>query len=213
VIPAEEYCRRHKLRCPIIKRPESKLHMFYRADFSQWKSNWIIFSIGIGTENYHPSYYKFTWMRPYHNGSFNGRALEALADPLRVEWDEYDIEIIKAAQRDDGLTPIADLSEVKMAVWEMFLFCADDQAATLPRCIRLEIYKSLDRDTSIEKRMRAQRQVEDYFKEASSAFSSRWSQMEQYYAPGSYAAWYANLVNQMRDNAYRQDFGDLQSVV
>lgn len=208
----EEYCRRHGLRCPVIKRPDNRLYVLYRADPARWKASWMVFQISTRQESYHPSYYQFSWLRPNHNGAFNSRFLDDISDPQRVEWDDYDIEIIKSAQRNDGLVPIINLSDAKMAAWEMFLYCADDHIGGLPFSIRVKVFRSLDPDLSIEDRMGALADVQDHIKLYATNIYSRWKKMEQYYLPGGYATWYAELVDRMRDNTYRQDFGDLQSV-
>jgi hypothetical protein len=211
----EEYYQRHSLLCPVIKRPDSNSHLYmlYRSDPVKWRVSWVVFHISVKPENYHPSYYQFSWQRPYHNGVFAGKSFESIAKPLRVEWDDYDIEIIKVAQRGDGLNPISDLAEAKMAVWEMFLYGTDDRISGLSSVVRRKIYTSIDPVLAIEERMKAQESVQQYFRENVDSFYSRWNSMKQYYVPGGYATWYAELVHRMRDKSYRKAFSDLQSVV
>jgi hypothetical protein len=163
-------------------------------------------------ENYHPSHYNFTWLAPTHNGAFRSNPLNAISDPLRVEWDDYDIEIIKTAQRVDGLEPIKNLSEAKMLAWEMFLFAADERICQLPQVVRHMVYLSLDPESPLESRMKLQEEVCRYFHDTQSNFGSRWEQIRPYYDPSQYACWFAELIAQMRDQNYRRDFSDLQSV-
>jgi len=209
----EEYCHRHELRCPVIKRADTHLNMIFRADPKTWLTHWVVFQISQRRESYHPSFYNFSWLIPHHNGfSAGGGSLRTLSDPIRVDWDNYDIEIIKAAQRDDGIQPLVDLSEAKMAAWEMFLYCGDDSLRSLPPAIRYQICESIDLSKSIEERMQLQDSILQFLHSSGSRLGSCWDSIRSYCDPGVYATWFADLVLQMRDLDYRNEFSDLQSV-
>jgi len=209
---AEEYCKRHSLRCPVIKRADSSLNLIFRANYQTWLSHWVVFQIQKHHESYHPSFYYFNWLIPQHNGSFHGGPLSNLSNSIRVDWDNYDIEIIKAAQRDDGIVPVGNLAEAKLAAWQIFLFCADEKIATLPMDIRCLIYESVAKDTSLEDQMVCQQAVIDYFYNSGSNLVSRWDNIRTYCDPANYGSWLADLVVQMRDPDYRDEFSDMQSV-
>jgi len=186
--------------------------MIYRAEPKVWKAHWLVFQISQRHENYHPSYFNFNWLMPIHNGAFRNGSVSNISEPLRVEWDDYDVEIIKAAQRDDGLKPIKNLTEAKLLVWELFLFAADERICQLPVTVRHIVYRSLDPTASVDERMQLLQEVCQYFYESGSNFGARWEQLRQYYEPEHYACWFADLVDLMRDQEYRRDFSDLQSV-
>ena len=151
-------------------------------------------------------------MVPKHNGCFHSTSIDYMTTPSRVEWDDYDIKIIEAAKRADGLDPIKDMSEVKLSVWEMFLYSADDRLAQLPLSVRRMICVSLDPELSIDVRMKAQENVCHYFNDAGSNFGGRWEQCRPFFDPSDYASWFPDLAIQMRDVKYRQDFGNLPDV-
>lgn len=208
----EEYCRRHGLRCPVIKRPNNRLHVVFRAKPEYWKTHWAVLQVASKNEQYAPSYFQFSWMVPQHNGAFRTSVLEAFTAATRVEWDDYDIEVIKAAKREDGLEPIKDLREAKLAVWEMFMYAADDRLGQLPLTIRRLICVSLDPGLTLEERMKAQETICVYFQDVGSQFAGRWEQCRIFFDPAEYAGWFADLAGQMRDKEYRQDFANLPDV-
>ena len=208
----EEYCKRHGLRCPVIKRAENRLNVIFRADPAIWLTHWMVFQISVHQESYHPAFYHFSWLLPQHNGIFGSGALQNLSAPLRVDWDNYDIEIIKAAQREDGIAAIADLSEAKMAAWEIFLYCADERIYGLPPTVRYKIYESLSHEKSIEERMKCQQAIVDFLYKSGDGLAGRWDNIRVYCDPAKYASWLADLAERMRDQEYRKEFSDLQSV-
>ena len=208
----EEYYRRHGLRCPVIKRPNNRLHVVFRTKPDIWKGYWAILQISSKNEQYAPSYFQFSWMVPQHNGAFRSSVLEAFATPTRVEWDDYDVEIIKVAKREDGLQPINDLREAKLAVWEIFMYAADDRLGQLPLTVRRMVCVSIDPVLTLEDRMKAQESVCAYFQEVGSQFGSHWEKCRMYYDPVEYAGWFGDLAGQMRDKEYRQAFANLPDV-
>lgn len=213
----EEYFQRHELQCPVIKRPETtdrKMVLVYRANRDVWGHSWVVFQIVKKPENFHPFYYQFSWMTPRPNGSSNGSNFQNHLDPKRVEWEEYEREIIEVAKRSIGgdITPVADLSEARLVVWEMFVYCTDERLSDFPPDIRWELYKSLDDDLTIEQRMQSQENVTNWAQVNNGNVTTRWDNIRSYYDPRGYASWLADLIGRMHNKEYREKFSDLQSV-
>lgn len=122
------------------------------------------------------------------------------------------MEVLRLAQHTDGLIPIADLSEAKIVAWEMFLYLIDGKCDGLPPEIRMELYKSIDDDLTIEQRMQSQEKVVNWFQLKQSNLASRWENVRAYYDPKNYATWLADIIYRMRSKEYRDTFSDLQTV-
>jgi len=211
----EEYYTRHGLSYPVVKRPDDKMTLLYRADAAKWKTQWVVLQISKKPEAYHPYYYQVGLYAPVPNGSTQGGgALAAAGEIKRVEWDEYDQELVNMACQNliNGLTPVVDLSEAKLAVWEIFLLTADDKMADCGSDILLDIMRSIDVDATIEDRMQSQERVAENFQRAGSSLHARWENLRSFYDPSYYAVWFAELIEKMRDDSYREGFGDLKSV-
>ena len=210
----EEYYHRHGLRYPVIKRPGDKMILLYRTDRGKWPTRWIALRIDKKPEAYHPYYYQIGMYRPVHNGtSMSNGAIAPYGDLKRVEWDEYDQELVDMACSNEakGLIPVTDLSEAKLAVWEMFLYAADETMSKYSGEVLRDIMRSVDGDSSIEDRMKAQERVVEFMQQGSSIFG-RWENLRPYYDPGHYAIWLAELTEKLRDSSYREGFSDLKAV-
>lgn len=209
---SEEYCRRHTLKCPVIKRPDSHLNALFHADRDKWGSKWVIFDVALKHESYHPSYFQFSWKSPNHNGTFYGNTFSRVGPAERVEWDDYDIEILRAAQRDNSLRPVRDPQESRLAFWEVFLFTSDERVPQLPFGVRQQICYSLDRKKSFEARTKALSNIESFFHETRSDMLGYWNSIALYSDPSIYAYWFMELSQQMRDDDYRKHFGSIENV-
>lgn len=208
----EEYNKRHGLRAPVIKRVEGKSYLLYHADKKVFGRNWAVLQLSSKKDAYAPASYTITWQTPRFNGLVaHGMFLEGLFDPKSVQWDEYEVEMLDVARRND-LKAISDLSEAKLAIWEMYLFGIDDKISVLGPNIRLKILRSLDCDLTTEERSIAQEDAMQSIALQSRDLFARWESLRAYYDPKTYATWLADLTNNMRDQNFRQDFCDLQSV-
>lgn len=221
--PFEEYCKRHGLNCPVVKRTTSRWNVIYRIDPERWRgSSWSIFQIVFKLENYKPSYFNFSWLTP----SRSAGGFERISHPNHVEWDSYDMEVMKAANegRNMSISVVQNLSEAKLAAWEMFLFIYDKYVATLAsEELKLKVYESIDPMASIEERMKS---VEDFirlihdarFRSLSgesrlSTLISGWDKVTSYCDPGNYACWLAEIVNNIRNSSeYLEEFSNLNNV-
>lgn len=210
----EEYCQRHGLTCPIIKRPNEKVNVPCWCNSSMWGTRWVIFQISLRRENYHPSFYQLSWLKPIHNGcASDGRNIRAIIPPKKVEWDDYDIQVIKCAGRDnESLSFAKDLKEAKLCVWEMFLYTMDKRIENLPLSWRKLILHSLDNTISIEERLDFQQELVSGFFETGSIFASKLQQFKEYYDSEFYGDWFVNLSSRMQDKNYKESFSDFQSV-
>lgn len=211
---AEEYHQRHALRGPVIHRPTGNYQSFlYEADPKIWGSYLVLLKIASKQEANHPSYYELSWFKAVHNGASSGRGNLTLIDhPSRVEWDSYDAEILKAAQRDDGLIPITDKTILENNVWKLFLYTNDDVCASLPMLVRHELIKSVDDDFEIQLRQKHFDNVCQYLRDSKSSLLGKWNKLQQYYDPTQYAFWFGSIATSMRDQDYKRDFGNLQGV-
>src|ERR1700753_1835586 len=111
----QEYARRHRLSCPLIKRPDKYLFLLYRANKVTYKRDWVLLNIGIKNEANHPSYFTFNWQVPKSNGVLTGHVFENFTAEQRVEWDEYEKEVMSVSRKSD-LKPVNNLAEVKLLI-------------------------------------------------------------------------------------------------
>lgn len=210
----EEYTKRHKLSCPVVKRPDKSAYLICRTNKETWGSNWSVFNSCIRAEANKPSYYQFNWYSIRHNGLLgSGGALQPMGQPIKVEWDEYEVASIRLAKSTVHCYPVSGLAEASLVAWEIFLFCSDDKIREYPSSVRTQIYKSLDTELSIEDRLLNQSFVIKWLYENGNGMLSKWEQIKQYCDPKNYAGWLAEMFQQMRDDqGYSADFCDLQSM-
>lgn len=70
-----------------------------------------------------PGYYVFKFLNPNHNGYLDGNYFLEMGDPHYYQYDEYANFILRWV-KNLNFVPIK-LGQVKLAVWEMFMYCFD----------------------------------------------------------------------------------------
>jgi len=205
----EEYQRRHSLEYPIIRRPPSKCYLMVRPKNGEKELR--VFNIYVDTEPHKPAFFRFAWLKRGHNtyrnqpnGSktlFLLRRLSEEAEDKRVEWDDFEVEILKLVGSIAKLyDPISDLVEARLLAWNMFLLSVDERLRNLSiKCQRF-LCASIDPELSIEDRFKAQQAVVDGMSNSHDSYlSTRWDKMSVICEPTFYATWMAELITRAAD--------------
>lgn len=210
--PQEEYFLRHSINAPLIKVCDPFSYLIFRANRT-WKSSWIVFHINkIQKQIYHPCYFDFTFLRPTHNGGDKSNCMHIESRREQVGFDDYELALLAQCGNLNGLDPIIDLAEAKMATWEMFLYCNDYRLSEIPIRLKSFLWDSINTDLSIEQRMKSQEKVIAALS-VDHVLYPRWNSMSQYYDPLSYASWYVKVINSVRYNtSYKSSFLDIRAI-
>jgi len=111
----EEYFKRHRISLlPIYYVRNANLILKLTAGY-------VIRNIEFMEITRRPGYYIFTYLRPNHNGYLDGQYFLKTSGDIR--YDEYVSYLLKWAQQ--MADPPVKNSEIKLAIWEMFLYCFD----------------------------------------------------------------------------------------
>ncbi len=70
-----------------------------------------------------PGYYVFDYLSPNHNGYLDGNYFIQLGEKHYYQYDEYASFITRWSRNLDAI-PVKS-GQIKLAVWEMFLYCFD----------------------------------------------------------------------------------------
>ena len=114
----EEYIKRHSLKFSPIYHVNNaniilKLHSRPQVILN---INWDATTARLG-------HYVFNYIKPNHNGYLDGNYFLALSDDYYYQYDEY-FSFIRRWVKKLEFTPVK-FDQVKLAVWEMFLYCFD----------------------------------------------------------------------------------------
>lgn len=112
----EEYIKRHNLQYkPIYYAREANLILRIRGRPQ------VVLNIQWEDRSTNPGFYVFDFLNPTHNGYLDGNYL--LGEKKYHQYDEYASYITRWVRHLE-FEPVKS-SEVKLAVWEMFLYCFD----------------------------------------------------------------------------------------
>lgn len=114
----EEYLKRHNLGFKPIYHVR-KAHVILKLHSRPQ----VVVEIKWEETIRRPGYYKFDFFNPNHDGYLDGNYFLSLGDPHYYQYDEYDKFIMRWV-RNLNFVPIK-LSQVKLAAWQMFLYCFD----------------------------------------------------------------------------------------
>lgn len=219
----EEYKNRHGLSYPVVRRPDPFMYLIYQKD----GEGYTLLELKKIPQSHHPCYYQMTLYQPYRNnyrslersfGHPNGNdlPLSRVSDGIKVEWDQFDQEMIKWAIESYGqVNPMIGLPQIKMAVWEMFLITYDDAFSKISdHTTQYNMMKSIDVDLPIVDRMRAQIDIVNYIQydpNFNGLFRS-WAPFQTIHDPSHYAFWLIELADKLRDSTYRNEFGNFEAV-
>lgn len=142
----EEYIKRHNLVFkPIYYVKEANIILNLRSRPQ------VIVNIKWEETARRPGYYVFTFWNPNHNGYLDGNNFVELGDPHYYQYDEYAKFIMRWAKGLD-FTPVK-FDQVKLAIWEMFLYCFDGWIAE--HNLEEMTFRALDTTSSLEERSNA----------------------------------------------------------
>lgn len=114
----EEYIKRHNLNYKPI---------YYATDASvilQLHSRpQVVVNFKWEETTRYPGYYTFSYLGPNHNGYLDGNYFMQLGDNQYYQYDEYVNFILRWVKNLNFVAIKSD--QVKLAVWEIFLYCFD----------------------------------------------------------------------------------------
>lgn len=193
----EEYFLRHGVDTPLIKAQDRSSLILKASSRRKWKTPWVIFDVvKIQEYNYRPPYFNFSFLQPLHDGCEQGSFTKSISNK-KVYFDEYEVEMVCHVSNFEGLEPISDLAEAKMASWDIFLYCNDYRLVQIPARLKSYLWQSVDQELSIEDRMQAQEKVLKGLQRSN--LLPRWEMVSQYCNPLWYASWYAKVINDVRE--------------
>lgn len=142
---SQEYLHRQGLSCPVIFRPE-KEHGFSLLFLSKQqdqplKIKWAILNVSNKVPSNGPPYYNIDWTQPQYNSGHN---FHHLSPTVKVEWDEYDYQMVQMLGGFPALEPILDTKMAQLFCWEIFLYCNDEAVASLPIAVQKSFWRVLD---------------------------------------------------------------------
>lgn len=181
----EEYIKRHSLNYKPI---------YYAIDASiilQLHSRpQIVVNIKWEETARNPGCYTFNYLGPNHNGYLYGDYFVQLGDNHYYQYDEYANFIMRWVK---NLNFIAiKSSQVKLAVWEMFLYCFDGWIAE--HDLERTVFQTTNSSLSAEKRSTAIDSFLDYLETYDSLvldiYNSEFRKYEY-----NYANWLVELID------------------
>ena len=140
----EEYIKRHNIDFrPIyyVKMANVILKLHTRPQ--------VVVTIKWADTLRRPGYYVFEYFNPNHNGYLDGNYFVPLGDPHYYQYDEY-ASFIKRWVRNLHFIPVK-FSQVRLAVWEMFLYCFDGWIAE--HNLEEKVFRATDLSLSEEERL------------------------------------------------------------
>lgn len=210
----EEYHRRHALSCPLIRRPEKKLCLFYRSDRVVWKSPWVVFTAELTPLANHPSAFTFKWLQPRYSQP-SGAAFTQIVPDQMVQWESFEEEILGVARDYNHLTPVLSEDGIFLTAWEMFLFNVDCHLDALSLGAKSLIWKTVDLDFDETMRVKIIHECIDGFRRVPdiSNITSRWATYYQLCDLSTYGLWLGDLTLQHRKSeSYLTDFRSILDV-
>lgn len=139
----EEYLKRHNLDFKPIYYVR-KSHVILKLHFRPQ----VVVEIKWEETVRSPGYYKFEFLNPNHNGYLDGNYFIPLGDPHYYPYDEYDKFIMRWV-KNLNFIPIK-FGQVKLAVWEMFLYSFDGWIAE--HNLEDKVFRGIDPSLSEEER-------------------------------------------------------------
>jgi hypothetical protein len=178
----EEYMVRHLIDIPYVKHIDSGCVFFKKKDHHRWS----LLTINWQEPTWRPGIYHIRQYLPIHDGYKQGAIFNQFSEE-KVHLDEYENYILEWR---DGVKKIADGKEVRLAAWEICLYCYDTLLAMY--VCRENFMASVNPELSIELRAEALDEVILYFKQHFKFFYEAWQSDLRRYIEG-YAYWLAKL--------------------
>ena len=193
----EEYIRRQGLTCPVILRPDkkTKMHLLFRGPKGPNRSGWALLNIESVLSANNPPSYIFKWFTPRYN-SPAAFPFVALYPDQKVEWEQYEQEVISIARAYEKYIPVYDLTEVLDSFWEIFVYSCDNNLVSLPLTHKLSLWRSLDPDLPAEDRVAIRQSCIEGMLNSSghNGIANVWNHLVAMTAPELYARWLADMI-------------------
>ena len=141
----EEYMLRHSIQIPYAKLVD------FGATFIKRGDCWNILTICWKDPTTHPGYYLVRVVKPIHNGYKADRLFEPVEPDEQVNLEEYEDHFCQWAANFPG--KIARDEEIKIAAWEIFLYCYDSLLVSYARME--ELLATIDSDALFADRLKA----------------------------------------------------------
>jgi hypothetical protein len=114
----EEYLKRHGINIkPIYYTRKANLVLKLKSRPQ------VVVELSWENTSRRPGYFVFNFLNPNHNGYLDGNYFIQLGDAHYYQYDEYAAFIIRWS-RGLNFSPIRS-NQIRLAVWEMFLYCFD----------------------------------------------------------------------------------------
>lgn len=196
---AKEYLRRHGLDAPVVYRPDkehpiSLLFRYKEGIEARSRTKWVLLSIRPQFPN-GPVFYHIRWQEPVHN---SGNSFSNVAPEIQAQWDEYEQEVINITQQFLNMEPVCNDDELKMAMWELFLYLNDDAVSSIPIAVQLTFWELLDDTVPLADRVaKLPACIEQLRKQKN--LDTRWQQLSTVFKD-NYAQWLGNIFTRMRND-------------
>lgn len=188
----EEYHRRRGLKSNLVKYTHSQSYLLLRADPSAWDSYWALHQIKWAGNGNRPGTFQIQLLVPNHDGVLGSGVFRTISDD-KVEWDAYEAHLATWCNSRKGLTPV-HFSEIKLALWNIFLYAADTWIARSDPDADL-LFKSLDESEPIEVQQKAIDELLSSFAKTRSDLYQRWEHLKCYSKADHYDEWLADMMD------------------
>lgn len=187
----EEYIKRHNLNLlPIyhVRKANLILKLQTRPQ--------VAVEIKWETTTNHPGYYVIEFKNPNHNGWLDGNYFVPLGDPHYYQYNQY-ANFITRWVKNLNFRPIK-FSQVRLAVWEMFLYCFDGWV--VEHSLEERVFPATDPMLSEEERLNGVDNFLDWLAGYDTLVSEIYECEFQKYQY-DYAQWLAELINVVNGEA------------
>jgi hypothetical protein len=151
---SQEYLNRYALSCPVIFRPEKEhgisLLFMAKQPSNPHRLKWAVLNVQNKVPNQGPPFYTVDWSQPNYN---SGHQFTHLSPTVRIEWDEYDSQMVQLLRGFNNMEPILDSNFLQLFCWEIFLFCNDEAIASLPIAVQKSFWMVLDETLPMDDRL------------------------------------------------------------
>ena len=182
----EEYLNRHNIDVPIVHHCNVGTLILHNM------GKYLVMQIRWVSHDYHPGQYCIEINSPIHDGYIND-VVFTKNTPIYLKWDEYE-NFLLGNSVPNLFKPVADLKEVIMAIWEMFVYSCDSWFAKKDSLIKNLLFESLDKDNLIDLRYKRYKEVLDYI---DSPVINRIWRCEMLSKTQNYSFWLATALNKI----------------
>lgn len=187
----EEYFKRHNItNVPLVHHCQEGVVILE----SEKTKNKLLIFIEWAESDGHPGEYTIKFVKPIHN-SFSAGSYFELETKIKKRWHEYEAYFIKLPEKTDSFTAVLEKYEVLLSVWEIFIFVYDGWFSTLPKTIKETLFESINKDNSLDIRIKKYREVYLFMERNFPLITENWSQVFLSKIVEPYSYWLAKLIN------------------